>query len=107
VLWVRSPEIPGRIQARFAPVHRVFVNKWYFDDMIDAVVVRPFAWFGRWAQHTFERLIVNGALVGGTTSIVRAGSTAVRAFQSGFLRSYAALLFLGLIAIVLYFLVSS
>jgi NADH-quinone oxidoreductase subunit L len=38
---------------------------------------------------------------------VRASSAAVRAFQSGFLRSYAALLLLGVVAVVLYFLVAS
>jgi NADH-quinone oxidoreductase subunit L len=106
-LWVLSPEIPGRLQTRFAPVHRLFVNKWYFDELIDAVVVRPFAWFGRWARHTFERLIIDGAFVGGTTSAVRASSAAVRAFQSGFLRSYAAILLLGAIAVVFYFLLNS
>ena len=40
-------------------------------------------------------MFVNGALVGGTTGLVRAGSAAVRAIQSGFLRYYAALLLLG------------
>ena len=77
------------------------------DELIDAVIVRPFAWFGRWAQHTVERLFVDGFVVGGTTSVVRASSAAVRAFQSGFVRSYAAMLLLGVIAVVLYFLIQA
>ena len=56
-----------------------FVNKWYFDEAIDFLVVRPFAWFGRFARNTFERVVVNGAIVGGTVRRVRAGSAAVRA----------------------------
>ena len=32
------------IQARFAPLHTFFVNKWYFDEAIDFLVVRPMAW---------------------------------------------------------------
>jgi NADH-quinone oxidoreductase subunit L len=106
-LWVKSPEIPGQLQQRFAPLHKFFVNKWYFDEVIDAVIVRPFRWFGRWAQHTFERAVIDGALVGGTSSAVRAGSAAVRAFQSGFLRSYAAVLLLGVVAVILYFLLAA
>ena len=57
--------------------------------------MRPAAWLGRFADSTFERLFVNGALVGGSTRRVRAPSAAVRGVQSGYLRSYAALLSLG------------
>ena len=88
-------------------LHKLFVNKWYFDELIDFVVVRPFAWFGRFGQQTFERIFVNGTLVGGSSGIVRAGSAAVRALQSGFLRAYAALLLVGAAAVILYFLIQS
>ena len=94
-------------EARFAAVHRLFVNKWFFDELIDVLVVRPALWFGRWAQQTFERIFVEGTLVGGTSGIVRAGSAAVRAAQNGFLRLYAALLLLGVVAVGLYFLIQS
>ena len=45
--------------------------------------------------------------VGGTTGIVKAGSAAVRALQYGFLRAYAALLVLGIVAVAFYFLIQS
>ena len=51
--------------------------------------------------------MVDGVLVGGTTGIVRAGSAAVRAIQSGFLRAYAALVLLGLAGLALYFLIQA
>jgi NADH-quinone oxidoreductase subunit L len=105
--YVRNREAPARVRARLAGVHRLFVNKWYFDEAIDTVVVRPFAWFGRFGRNTFERLVVNGLFVGGTSGVVRAGSAAVRALQSGFLRAYAALLLFGLAALGIYFLVSA
>ena len=44
-----------RSRARFAPLASLFEHKWYFDELIDALVVRPGAWFGRFAQNTFER----------------------------------------------------
>ncbi len=106
-LWVKDREAPARIRARLAGLHRFFSNKWYFDEAIDTLIVRPFAWFGRFARNTFERLVVNGVIVGGTSGIVRAGSAAVRAIQSGFLRAYAALLLLGLAGVALYFLISA
>ncbi|HEU4974423.1 MAG TPA: NADH-quinone oxidoreductase subunit L [Baekduia sp.] len=100
-------EIAVRLRERLPALHRLFVNKWYFDELIEALVVRPFAWFGRFGQQTFERIFVNGTLVGGTSGVVRAGSAAVRALQSGFLRAYAALLLVGASAVVLYFLLQS
>ena len=83
------------------------MHKWYFDELIDWLVVRPFGWLGRFARTTFERVVVNGLLVGGTTGAVRAGSTAVRAAQSGYLRYYAALLLIGVTGLSLYFLIAA
>ncbi len=56
-------------------------------------------------RRTTTRVVIEGAFVDGTTSVVRAGSAAVRAVQTGFLRYYAALLLLGGAAVVLYFLI--
>jgi NADH-quinone oxidoreductase subunit L len=89
------------------PVYELFVNKWYFDELIDALVVRPAAAAGRFSRDTFERLFVQDTLIGGTTGLVRAGSAAVRAAQSGFVRYYAALLVLGVTGVGLYFLLQA
>jgi NADH-quinone oxidoreductase subunit L len=106
-LWVRQPERPAVIRARLAGPYRVFVNKWYFDEAIELLFVRPGSWTGRFARNTFERVVVNGALVGGASGAVRLASAAVRAVQSGYLRYYAALLLLGLTSLGAYFLISA
>jgi NADH-quinone oxidoreductase subunit L len=107
VVWVQRPGMSTTVRERLHPLYQLFVNKWYFDELIDAIVVRPFAWAGRFGQQTFERVVVNGVFVGGTTGIVKAGSAAARALQNGFLRAYAALLVLGLVGVALYFLLQS
>jgi len=106
-IWVQKPGTAERVRARFGAAYALFKNKWWFDELIDATVVRPFAAFGRFGQATFERVFVNGTLVGGTTGIVRVGSAAVRAIQSGFLRAYAALMLLALAGLALYFLIQA
>jgi len=106
-LWVVHPERPAAIRARLAGAHRLFVNKWYFDEAIDLLIVRPSAWVGRFANSTIERGLVNGALVGGSTGAVRALSAAVRGIQTGYLRYYAALLLVGLTGLGAYFLISA
>jgi NADH-quinone oxidoreductase subunit L len=105
-VWVQRPGTSAALQQRFAGLHRMLVNKWYFDEAIDLLVVRPVAWMGRWARDSFERIVVNGVIVGGSTGVVRAGSAAVRALQTGLLRGYAALVIGGLAAVLLYFLLA-
>ena len=105
-LWVRNPEAPASLRARLSGLHRIFVNKWYFDEIINFLVVRPFSWFGRFARNTFERIVISGLFMGGPTAAARAGSAAVRAAQSGYLRYYAALLLMGLTGLGLYFLLA-
>jgi NADH-quinone oxidoreductase subunit L len=95
------------LQARFSALHRFFVNKWYFDEAIDFLIVRPTAWLGRFCASTVERVFVNGALVGGSSGAIRMLSAAVRGIQSGYLRYYAALLLIGFTGLAAYFLVSA
>ncbi len=106
-IWVKQPSIAVTARARFKPLYTLFVNKWYFDELIDALIVKPTAAAGRFASTTFERVFVDGALIGGATSLVRAGSASVRAIQTGLLRYYAALVVLGVAALGLYFLLQT
>jgi NADH-quinone oxidoreductase subunit L len=105
-LYVVRPELPGELQRRFAGVHRFLSNKWYFDELIDILVVRPALAIGRFANQTFERFVVDG-IVTGTADTVRSAGGLVRLVQSGFVRSYALLLIAGFAGLALYFLLSS
>jgi NADH-quinone oxidoreductase subunit L len=104
-LW--RPGTSARLQQRFAGVHRLLANKWYFDEAYDRTVVRPMAATGRFGRSVIESAFVQGVLVGGTVGVVRAGSSFARSIQTGELRAYAALLLLGLSASVLYFLIAA
>ncbi|HEY7892474.1 MAG TPA: NADH-quinone oxidoreductase subunit L [Solirubrobacteraceae bacterium] len=106
-LWVARPVTATVIRTRLGPLYRLCVNKWYFDELIDLLVVRPGIWIGRAAQGTFERMVVEGTVIGSAVSAARISSAAVRAIQSGLLRYYTALLVLGVSGIGLYFLLQS
>jgi NADH-quinone oxidoreductase subunit L len=106
-VWVQRPGLAARVRKRLRPAYELFVHKWYFDELIGAFVVRPFAAIGRFAKGTFERVFVDETLVGGTTGLVRIGSAAVRAAQTGFVRYYSALLVLGLAGVGFYFLLQT
>jgi NADH-quinone oxidoreductase subunit L len=109
-LWVARPGTASALRSAIPggrALYRLFLNKWYFDELQDALIVRPVAALGRFCRDSFERLFVEDTLVGGTSGIVRAGSAAVRAAQSGFVRYYAALLVLGVAGVGFYFLLQT
>jgi NADH-quinone oxidoreductase subunit L len=107
VIWVKRPGTSAKLLTRFKPAYTLFSNRWYGDEILNALVVRPSLWFGRWAQSTFERLVVDGLFVGGPTGLIRAGSAAVRSRQTGFLRAYAALMLVGIAGALLWFLIEA
>jgi NADH-quinone oxidoreductase subunit L len=106
-IWVKDRSVAPALQKRFAAVYNFLIHKWYFDELIDLLVVRPALWFGRFAESVLERIVITGTITGGTVGLVRAGSAAVRRLQTGFLRYYAAALVVGMSAMALYFLISS
>jgi NADH-quinone oxidoreductase subunit L len=106
LFYVKQPERPRRLETSLRPLHTLFANKWYFDEAIDLLVVRPALAIGRFANRVFERVVVDG-LVSGTEGTVRGASGVVRTVQSGFVRSYALLLIAGFAGLALYFLLSS
>ena len=106
LLYIRRPELPRSLEARFRGLHTFLFNKWYFDEAIDFLVVRPALAIGRFANRVFERFVVDG-LVTGTEETVGGVSGVVRAVQNGFVRSYALLLIAGFAGLALYFLLSS
>ncbi len=107
LVWVREPGTAAKVRQRLRPAYALFLNKWWFDELIGAAIVRPARWLGSSALTAFERLFVQGTLVGGTSGIVRAGSAAVRAAQSGFLRFYVALFLGGMVAFTIWFLLQA
>ncbi len=105
-LYVRRPGTTARLVERLRPLHGFLANKWYFDELIDGLIVRPALAFGRFCGRTFERVVVQG-IVSGATEVVRDAAGVVRTVQSGFVRAYALLLVAGFAALALYFLLSA
>jgi NADH-quinone oxidoreductase subunit L len=104
--YMRNPGWTAALKQRFRGLHDFLERKWYFDEAIDLLVVRPSLAIGRWADATFERYVVQGLVVG-VIELVSGASAGVRGAQSGYLRSYALLLVLGFAGLGLYFLLQS
>jgi NADH-quinone oxidoreductase subunit L len=104
--YILNPAVPGKLIERFGWLHKFLYNKWYFDELIDILVVRPALAIGRFSNRVFERYVVDG-IVNGTRETVGGAGGVVRAVQNGFVRSYALLLLVGFAGLALYFLIQS
>lgn len=106
-LYMRRPGTTLRWRDRYPRLHGFLANKWYFDELYDRSFVRPTAGFGNFGRTVIESRFVQGFLVGGAVGVVRAGSSLARQAQTGFVRAYALLLVIGVLALGLYFLIVS
>jgi NADH-quinone oxidoreductase subunit L len=105
-LYVLRPGTTARLIERMRGVHTFLVNKWYFDELQDALIYRPVVAMGRFFNSVLERWVVQG-IVAGTVDMVRGAGGVVREAQSGFVRFYALFLIAGFAGLGLYFLIAS
>ena len=106
-VWIVKPGTSTKLRERFALPYTLFVNKWYFDELIDLTIVRPVAWFGQVQDTVLDRTLVVNVITGGAVTAVGAVSAAVRRAQTGFVRYYVALMLLGISGVLIYFLASA
>ena len=106
-VYRRRPGTAARLIERLPWAHRFLGHKWYFDELYDALIVRPVTAFGGFGRRVIETDFVQGTIVGGATGIVRVGTSVARSIQTGYLRAYALLLLVGVAGLTLYFLVTS
>ncbi|PLX84302.1 MAG: NADH-quinone oxidoreductase subunit L [Desulfuromonas sp.] len=99
VMYIKNPEIPGKLATNFATLHRAIFNKWYIDEIYDALFVNPCKRFGTFLWKGFDVCVVDG-VVNGVGRIVQAASAGMRATQTGFVHNYALAMVVGVVLIV-------
>jgi NADH-quinone oxidoreductase subunit L len=103
-LFNRRPDVADGIAARFSGLHRLLLNKYYVDEIYDGVIVQPVK---RLSTGVLWRG-VDAGLIDGTVNavglVVRGWSAVLRRLQTGSVRAYAMSLFVGVVAIVGYYL---
>ena len=98
--YIAKPDIPARFVATFPALHNFVYRKWYFDELYDAIFVKPAFWLGRqfWKLGdigTIDRFGPNGI-----AWVVDRSAVAAKSIQSGHLNTYALIMLLGLVAAV-------
>jgi NADH-quinone oxidoreductase subunit L len=103
-LYVRRPALAGRIAAALAGAHRLLVNKYFVDEVYDALLVRPLVVLSdRVLFRAVDAGIVDGAFVNGTARGVRGlAAHGLKYAQTGLAQSYIFFMIVGAAALVGY-----
>ncbi len=100
--YMKNPDLPAKFTSRFSGLHRAVFNKWYIDELYDALFVNPTKKFGTFCWKGFDLKVVDG-IVNGTGKVVNALATALRYTQSGLIHNYALTMVLGMVVMVAVF----
>ncbi len=103
-LWLKNRQIPDRLAAQYGGVYRLLLNKYYVDEVYDATIVQPIkvvSTEGLWRG--FDVKVVDGA-VNGAGYLVSGVSIVLRLLQNGSVKTYAMSTFVGVVAILAYYL---
>jgi NADH-quinone oxidoreductase subunit L len=75
---------------------KVLANKWYVDELYDAIIVKPLNALGRFLDRVVEKSGID-AIVNGVGKSVQYGSRQLRYLQSGQVGSYVLLMIVGML----------
>lgn len=101
-LYRQKPERPAQLATTLAGPYNLLLNKYYVDELYNAVIVKPLLGFSKY----FLVWVVDGGIIGGVTWLLAGipllSGAILQRWQSGNLRSYAAWLAAGA-ALLLFF----
>ncbi|MCK5445426.1 MAG: NADH-quinone oxidoreductase subunit L, partial [Rhodospirillaceae bacterium] len=104
VMYMFAPNLPQMVVNAIRPVHKFVFNKWYFDELYDAMFVRPAFMAGKGFWKTGDGAIIDGMGPDGVASTADDTARRVAALQSGYLYHYAFSMLIGVVLMVSWYL---
>ncbi|MGR3723655.1 NADH-quinone oxidoreductase subunit L [Abyssibius alkaniclasticus] len=101
--YIWRTDLPARLANTFQPAYQFLLNKWYFDELYEAIFVRPAKWLGTFLWKKGDGAVVDGTINGLTMRLVPLLTRLAGRAQSGFLFTYAFAMILGVGAIITWF----
>jgi NADH-quinone oxidoreductase subunit L len=102
-LYIRRPELPSQIAARVSPLYRLLANKFYVDEIYQAVFAGGSRGLGTALWRVGDVALIDGAMVNGSARVVGWLSGVLRHMQSGLLYHYAFAMIIGLSALLAWY----
>ena len=104
--YIRRPEIPKRIADTNPTLYKFLLNKWYFDEIYNFLIVDPVKWTGKFLWKIFDGLIIDGLGTDGFASMILSVARKVSFIQTGLLYHYAFAMLIGIVLFVSLFLIN-
>ena len=105
-LFVKNKSIPEEIVKINRPLYEFLVNKWYFDELYDYIIVNPSKKIGLFLWKICDVKIIDGFGPDGLSSLIKKLSLKANKFQSGFIYQYAFVMLIGFSALLTYLIVN-
>ncbi len=106
LFYIRARWLPGWLASTFAGVHEFLLNKWYFDELYDALFVRPAFAFGRNLWKTGDGTLIDGLGPDGVASVSRNVAQRLGRLQSGYVYHYAFAMIVGMAVFVTWYILT-
>jgi NADH-quinone oxidoreductase subunit L len=101
--YIRRPDIPVEMARQHVLLYRFLLNKWYFDEIYDAIFVRPAMWLGRLLWKGGDGWLIDGFGPDGVSARVLDVTRNVVRLQTGYLYHYAFAMLIGAAAFITWF----
>ena len=100
VFYIARPDLPSRLAAQQRPLYLFLLNKWYFDEIYDAIFVRPAMALGRFFWKKGDGVVIDGTLNGVAMGVIPWLTRLAGRAQSGYLFHYAFAMVLGMALLI-------
>jgi NADH-quinone oxidoreductase subunit L len=100
--YMVAPWLPAATARAFRPLYVFFLNKWYFDELYDAIFVRPANWLGRALWKGVDGAVIDGTIDGTASSVGWATGKIVK-LQTGYVFHYAFVMLIGVALVLTWF----
>ena len=101
MVYGRTPVRAASIGVARNPLHKLLIDKYYVDEIYDALIVNPIYRVSLWLARVFDPGVIDG-IVNGVADAVAGWSRGLRRVQTGFVMNYALGILLGAVAVVAY-----
>jgi NADH-quinone oxidoreductase subunit L len=101
--YLRRPDIPAALKARFSGLYRILENKYGFDSFNERVFAGGARRIGGRLWQIGDVKLIDGFFVNGTARLIGRLSTVVRLLQSGLIYHYAFAMIIGVFLLLTFF----
>ena len=105
-LYIKNISILDGLKKSNAPLHNFLLNKWYFDELYEFLLVKPFKFIGFILWKKGDQNIIDRYGPDGFSKVIKFFSNKAVKFQTGFIYDYAFMMLLGLSFLLTYLIIN-